>query len=112
MATVTQDRPGAGRHRTHALGGDLSIKSFQVKMSDKYPTGGEELGLGTYFTTEVLGVAIGGDASGYVFAYDKGNDKLIAYYGDYSEASDGPLVEVEADTDLSSITVPILVWGR
>lgn len=116
MAEVVQDRPGAGRHRIFALGGDLSVKSFQVTMSDSYETGGEPLGLSNFFTTEVLGVAIGGDTAPYILAYDKENDTLKAYEAKYDEDGNGDpyveIAEVEEETDLSAITVPILVWGR
>lgn len=61
-----------------------------------YTTGG----LACDFTGEVdtlagdtiLGV-IPIPASGYVFEYDHTNSKLKVYYGDYSEGSDGVLVE-------------------
>jgi len=33
-------------------------------------------------------------ANGYVYHLDRANHKLRIFYGDYSEAADGPLVEV------------------
>jgi hypothetical protein len=32
-------------------------------------------------------------ADGYVYRIDRANHKLMVFYGDYSNASDGPLVE-------------------
>ena len=41
---------------------------------------------------------------GYVFEPDLTNKKIKAFYGDYSQAADGALVEVTNTGDLSAIT--------
>jgi len=62
--------------------------------SKTYPTGGVPLpGLGNFgMKREIKGMLIG-SIDGLVYKYDKANHKLLIFWGDYSNASDGPLVE-------------------
>lgn len=41
--------------------------------------------------------------AGYTFEYDDTNNKVLAYYGNYSESSDGALVAVPDDANISGI---------
>lgn len=83
-----------------------------IAFDSSYPTGGEAvtsnaLGLGT-----ILMAFSPGTTSGYVFQWDNANNKLLAYYGDNNNAADGPLIEVPAATDLSSLTaIPLIAIG-
>jgi len=77
-----------------------------------YATGGVSVPGSLFGWQTVLGLSVVGGGSGYVFAYDAANQKLKAYYGDYSEASDGPLVEVPDSTDLGSVTIRVMAFGR
>lgn len=59
---------------------------------------------------EILAV-IGQDCGGYVPVYDKANDKLKVYEGDYDPAAVGPLKE-NATADLSAVTFNVLVISQ
>lgn len=48
---------------------------------------------------------------GYVFKYDRTNQKVLAYYGDYDPAAAGPLTAVPDTTDIDAVTVRALVIG-
>ena len=60
---------------------------------------------------EILAV-IGQDCGGYVVAYDKANDKLKVYTGDYNPAADSPLVECDNAENLSAVDFTVLVIAR
>ena len=68
-----------------------------------YPTNGEAYINANFelFSVEQINVY---PSLGYIFEPDLANKKIKAFYGDYSEASDGALVEVTNTGDLSSIT--------
>lgn len=59
---------------------------------------------------EVMGV-IGQDCGGYIPIYDKANDKLKVYEGDYDPAAVGPLTE-NATANLSGVTFNVLVLSK
>jgi hypothetical protein len=50
-------------------------------------------------------------AEGYVFQYVASTGRIKAFYGDWNNASDGPLVEVPDTTNLSLIITRALVLG-
>lgn len=84
-----------------------------VAFDSSYPTGGEPL------TAADLGFSVAPrdvriePKGGYVFEYDRTNSKVLAYYGDNNNASDGPLIEVPNTTDLSAITgVKVIARGK
>lgn len=91
--------------------GDMKYRIVTVDFDSSYPTGGEVLTAGDLQLVSVMKV----DAqltSGYGFQYDHANEKLLAYYGDNNNASDGPLIQVPNTTDLSAITgVRLFVLG-
>lgn len=84
----------------------------QFAGDNAYPTGG------TAFSV-ALAAAIGAgrnvlavlpvDCAGYVPAYDAATGKLKFYYGDNNNAGDGPAIEVPNATDLSAVTMKVLV---
>lgn len=43
------------------------------------------------------------DTKGYQVAFNKADDKLVIYYGDNDNSSDGPMVQVANGTDLSAV---------
>lgn len=48
---------------------------------------------------------------GYIPSFDKTNGKLLAWYGDYSNGSDGPLIVVPDTTNLAAVSVRAVVEG-
>ena len=83
--------------------------------AETYSTGGlavdwTDSGLDGQFTGKssniVAVVDLGG--SGYTAQYDYTNDKLLVYYGDYSESADGPHAQYPDSTALTA-TFTLLV---
>lgn len=88
----------------------LRLNVVRVTFDSSYPTGGESLTAAQLGLNKVT-VVIPLTASGYVGEYDLTNSKLKAFYGDNNNASDGPLVEVANTTDLSAVTMNLVVIG-
>lgn len=92
--------------------GDLRVQFLDVTPDASWLAAGEALTPAAFGLAQVLFVVCEQKA-GYVFRYDIANEKLLAYYGDYSNASDGALVAVPDTTDISGIgKVRILAFGR
>lgn len=106
-ATLT---PDVGHNTNYSLNSFLArggkIQVGTLAFDSSYPTGGEEVDFG--FTPAFVIVQ---PVSGYVFEYDSGNDKVIAYYADYDAVADGALIQVADTTDLSSVSTTYLAIG-
>ena len=95
-----------------AMGDEYETKKT-IAFDSSYVTGGmsltaSDLGL----SGQVRDVRIDPKA-GYVFEYDYTNSKVIVYYGDNNNVADGPLIEVPAATNLSTVTgVRVTARGR
>lgn len=83
-----------------------------IDMPASYTTGGESL------TTAQLGFSKAPDwveidpKGGYVFEYDKTNQKVKAYRADYDAVADGALIEVAAAVNLSAVVdVVVRAYG-
>lgn len=79
-----------------------------------YPAGGEaatanQLGMSTVSAV----IPVSSNTAGYVYNWDSTNSKLQAYYGDYNNAADGPLIDIAVgDTAaLTGIVTTLLVLG-
>lgn len=110
--TVTRTAfPGAGDRISL---GDRWLRIVSIAFDNSYPTNGEPLtfaDLGFSDAPDVV-VCIGGH-KGYSFDYDATNQKVLVYWGDNNNASDGPAVEVANTTDISAITAAkFLVIGK
>lgn len=55
---------------------------------------------------------IAGACGGYVPVYVPSTGKLMVYWGDNNNASDGPLIEVPDTTDLHTITFNLTVLSQ
>ena len=53
----------------------------------------------------------GSAVAGYVFRVDRANHKLMVFYGDYSNATDGVLVEA-AGVALAAVEVELTLIGQ
>jgi hypothetical protein len=87
----------------HVRGDEYETRKT-IAFDSSYPTGGEPLSttdLGFKAQPSVVEIE---PKAGYVFEYDFTNQKILAYYGDNNNASDGPLIEVPNTTNLATVT--------
>lgn len=96
---------------------EFKIFRCSCTFDSSYPTGGETLTVTDKCEKVLFAFVESPGGSGYVIDIDRtnfasGSMLLEAYYGDYSSASDGALVEVPNATDLSGLAaVDIIVFG-
>lgn len=93
--------------RTLSAGRGKKIHVGSTTGPSQYATGGFSYSTGLNNIDAVIVAATGG----YEAVYNTSTSKIMAYYGDYSSASDGPLTEVAASTDLSSVTFYVIAVG-
>lgn len=93
------------------VGGRRKLTITNIAMDDSYPTGGEAVAATVLGLTTVAG-AVTQASGGYQAEYDVSNGKVILYYADYDASGDGPLIEVPNATDVSTVVVTIIAWGR
>lgn len=111
---VTLDLSPADAARGNDIWGRRRIHLFEVAFDALYPTGGEVLGLAAAGVRDaanatVFVAQVGPVNAGYAFVYDAANDKLVAFWSDNNAAADSALIEVADTTDLSAVTVRLLV---
>lgn len=83
--------------------GDRKAIHAKITFDSSYPTGGEPITLADLGLLEV-DFCMPAPRLGYVPEWDDANSKMLVYYGDNNNASDGPLVEVPNTTNLSTLT--------
>lgn len=92
--------------------GDLRAQFIDVTPDNSWLAAGEALTPEDFGLTEVL-FAVAEPKGGYVFRYDRANEKLLAYRADYDAVADGPLVAVPDTTDISGVgAVRVMAIGR
>lgn len=107
VAQVESDGTSVG----HVMG-DLRFAAIDVTPDASWLAAGEALVAADFGLTTLMAV-ICESKGGYVFTYDRTNGKLLAYYGDNNNASDGPLIAVPDTTDISAIgKVRLVAFGR
>lgn len=88
---------------------------ISVPLDNSYPTGGYAFDVAfqqkVKATRKPLGF-IAGDCAGYFPVYDPAAGKLKIYYIDNNNAADGPMIEVPNATDLSAITLNMVVLSQ
>jgi len=83
---------------------------YQVILDSSYPSGGESAdftSLAPFSAVDAVFI-VGVDAGGYYIEWDESASKLVAYEAGADAAA---LDEVGAATDLSAVTVNVLVLG-
>lgn len=87
--------------------GNLKLRIVDATYDASYAAGGESL------TADDLGCdpvfVLAEPTDGYVFEYDKGASKLMAFFSDNNAVADGVLIE--ASGDLSSVVVRLMAIG-
>ncbi len=92
--------------------GDLRVQFLDVTPDSSWLAAGEAVTVEDFGLTEVLFATVE-QKGGYVWRYDRTNEKLLAYYGDYDPAAAGALVAVPDTTDISGVgAVRIMAIGR
>ena len=87
-----------------------------ITFDTSYPTNGELVDVGAYLKKVEEVFPLGPSTTGYIAGVlpstlDASIFALKMWYGDYSNASDGVLVEVPNGTNLSAETVYLIVAG-
>lgn len=81
-----------------------------------YPTGGVPLPaiglMGDFKVAIRSGTVLSSTLTGYIHKYDITNHKIVMYYGDYSESSDGPLIECTTGYAPAANSYYLLLWGH
>lgn len=107
--TVTTDYLKGGKGEMKCLGAMAAERLFfaviPVTFDSSYPTGGEAIDLSGYFRDVLAMWPTSQNNQTWYVTYDETNGKLIAYV----RATDA---EVANTTDLSTLTVYLLVLGK
>ncbi len=114
MALAT---PATALEKTQSKSNPVHFDLISFPGDSLYPTGGTAAFQAFVRTclnkgaVEIIAV-IPQDCGGYVPAYDKANDKLKVYFGDFDPAAAAPLAEVVDTTDLDGVTFRVLVISK
>jgi len=104
-ATVTSVFSGS------ILGAKQRVSVTTITGDSSYATGGYAITANQVGFSRITAVLAVGANTGYVPTWDATNSKLKVFYGDNNNASDGPLIEVPAATDLSAVSFTVLAFG-
>jgi hypothetical protein len=104
-ATVTSVFSGS------LFGAKQRISVTTITGDSSYATGGYAITANQVGFSRITAVIAVGANTGYVPVWDATNSKLKVFYGDNNNASDGPLIEVPAATDLSAVSFTVLAFG-
>jgi hypothetical protein len=88
------------------------MTSGTLTFDSSYPTGGEAITAANVGMNRAIDRIHFNAASGYVFEYDKTNQKVLAYYADNDGGADGALIQVANTTNLSAITASYIAVGQ
>lgn len=87
----------------------LAMKIVTLTFDASYDAGGELLAASAVEMSSITHV-VAQSHSGYVFQWDQAAGKLLAYYGDWNNGSDGPLIE-PTGVNLATVAPRCLVLG-
>lgn len=91
----------------------IRMRIVKITADTDYPTGGWPVTAANVQLTAIYQVFPMATVAGYVLEWDATNSKLIAYWGDNNNASDGPLIEIPAgDNGIDTKVFACLVIGR
>lgn len=94
--------------QTYSLGGTDYLYRGTIAFDNNYPTGGEAIDVGSNETISYLSAP---PSAGYLFEWDRANQKLKVYWGNAGTAS--VLPEFTSTGDLSALTaVPFIAIGQ
>ena len=100
LSDISYTQQGRGRKRQ----GRKEVR-FLIEFGDgvlTYPSGGVPIAkasLGLPVAIDSMNIYDGASANGLVYKYDSQNEKIRIYEGDYAQAGDAPLVELDAASD-------------
>lgn len=90
--------------------GRFRVRLATVTFDSSYASGGEPVTPHDFNLSEIYMIIPMPQKSGYVVQPTADNSKLVVYYSDNNNASDGVLIEPGA-IDLSALVVNVLVIG-
>jgi len=103
--TFSRDTPRGGMPV-----GNMKLVIGRVTFDASYPTGGEAYTPSLFGLQKIIRL-VPFPANGYVPEDDKANQKIKMYYADYDAVADAALIEVANATNLSAVTITVMVWG-
>lgn len=83
--------------------GDRRAVLFSITPDSSWLAAGEALARSAFGFTARTDLVLFEQKGGYTFEYDDTNQKVLAYYADYSSGTDGALIAVPDTTDISGI---------
>lgn len=98
------------------VGPALKLVTGTVTLNAAHAAGGDVVDLSTYFGTEVAGGWAMDETDGYLVVYHRAaagapaTGTARAYYGDYDNAADGPLIE-PTGVDLHTVSFEMAFIG-
>lgn len=94
--------------------GQVNVDRFTVVLDNSYPTGGYT-GLAAKLTAAASRtptiIAAVAQSTGYAAQWDYANSKLMIFICDNAGAN-GPMIQVPNTTDLSAVTLSLVVFYR
>lgn len=88
---------------------------FTLTFDDSYPTGGETITAVNFGLDRFENISIS-QSKGYTFdaiiAAGGATALIKAYYAEYSTSTDGVLIDVANETDLSAVSVTGVAYGK
>lgn len=100
-------------HETINLGSKTG-KFVKITGDTSYPTGGYDINadktkLGFAIIDAII--PLGVTAGGWDLRWDRTNKKLMVYEYDYANIGEGPALEHDSMTDLSTMVAEVLILG-
>lgn len=89
------------------------VHLVEITFDSSYTTGGLAVSANSCGLNSITGIVAGPTGSaGIVPSYDRTNAKLLAFWGDNTNAASAALIEVTASTNLATAKVACLVMGN
>lgn len=91
--------------------GDQRVTIADITFSDSYPTGGEAINP-QLLGLDVINFVWAPPTAGYLLEYDYAGNKMLALYPTADAAAPAVAEEVADQTDLETLTVRCMFFGR
>lgn len=91
--------------------GDQRVTIADITFSDSYPTGGEAINP-QLLGLDVVNFVWAPPTDGYLLEYDYAGNKLLALYPTADDTAPAVAEEVANQTDLDTLTVRCMFFGR
>lgn len=96
--------------KSNARGSRINL--VEITYDNSYTTGGLALSANNCGLNTITSLVAGPVSSaGYIPSYDRTTGKLLALFGDNTNAASAPLIQVTNATDLSAVKAILIVFG-